>query len=344
MTVPIEDQLRAFATTLLERRGALVEWPVNERSGTALLSSEAASAVGAADEVVPLGFEVAGEGLSLNLAGDFLQWADRLLEAEPRVGVFRVSGLYLKRKEVAEGIGRVFTWLNAKVKIREVRETTIEYHNWWFYGILTSEDRWETRFAVSLNAASGVEVSIPDPLELWELEQQPAAPRSHDSYPRALAVARRRLLSLAAEFLDRMDARLLRDQKRLNDYYLALLRETGKKKTRGQTAPDPDKAEAAKQAVGLELRRKLLELHDRYAIEATLAPVILVRTQTPVIAVDLSVHRKQAHKVHTLYWNPFVKQFEPMLCSHCGQSAFGVAFTNDDVEARCAKCDARGNK
>jgi hypothetical protein len=344
MTVPIEDQLRAFATTLLERRGALVEWPANERSGTALLSPEAAAAVGAPDEVVPLGFEVAGEGLSLNLAGDFLQWAQRLLEAEPRVGAFRVRGLYLKRKEVEEGIGRLFTWLNAKVKIREVREATIEYHTWHFHGICSSEDRWETRFAVSLNAASGVEVSIPDSLGLWELEPQPAAPPRDDSYVRAQAAARRRLLSLAAEFLERMDARLLRDRKRLNDYYHALLREAGKKKMRGPNPPDPETTEAAKRAVGLELRRKLLELDERYAMQATLAPIILVRTQTPVIAVDLSVHRKQAHKIHTVYWNPLVKQFEPMLCAACGQGTFGVAFTNDNVEPRCTKCDARGNK
>jgi hypothetical protein len=344
MTVPIEDHLRTFATTLLERRGVLVDWPANERSGTALLSLEAASAVGAADEVVPLGFELAGEGLSLNLAGDFLQWANRLLEAEPRVGVFRVRGLYLKRKEVAEGIGRVFSWLNAKVKVQDVREATIEYHHWWFHGTLTSEDRWETRFPVALNAASGVEVATPDPLGLLELEPRPSAPTSPDSYPRALAAARRRLLSSATEFLQRMDARLLRDRKRLDDYYQALLRESPKKKTRGPNPPDPEKVESSKRAVQLELRRKLLELDQRYAVSAALEPLILVRTETQVIAVDLSVHRKQAQKAHTVYWNPWLKQFEPMLCGCCGQGAFGVAFTNEEVEPRCPNCDARGKK
>jgi hypothetical protein len=343
MTLPVEDHLRDFATTLLERRGALVEWPAAMRRGTVLLPPEVATSVGA-EEVTALGPDVAGEGLSVNLAGDFLAWSGQLLEAEPRIGVFRVHNLYLKRKELEEGIPRAFTWLNAKVKVQEPRETTIEYHTWWFHGVLASDDHWETRFSFSLNAASGAEVSIPDPLGLWELEPQPAAPPTPTSYPRAMDVARRRLLSMATDFLERMDVRLQRDRKRLHDYYHALVREMNNKKSRGPNPPDPEKAEVANRAVQVELRRKLTELDDRYAMTATVSPVILVRTEIPVLAVGLSVHRKQSHKVHTVYWNPLIKQFEPMLCSHCGQSAFGVAFTNDNVEPRCAKCDARGYK
>ena len=55
MTVPVQEQLHAFATTLLERRGALVEWPAADRAGTAMLPPEVAAAVGTADDVVPAG-------------------------------------------------------------------------------------------------------------------------------------------------------------------------------------------------------------------------------------------------------------------------------------------------
>jgi hypothetical protein len=230
------------------------------------------------------------------------------------------------------------------VRIRDTRESSVEYHTWWFHGVLTSDDRWETRFSVSLNATSGVEVSIPDPLGLWELEPRPTDPPLADSFPRAVALARQRLMSLTVDFLARMDSRLLRDRKRLQDYYHALLREASKKKARGPNPPDPQKAEAANRAVELELRRKLVELDERYAMTATVIPVVLVRTETPVMAIDLSVHRKQAHKVHTVHWNPYLKQLEPMRCGGCGEGTFAVAFTNDDVEPRCPKCDARGGK
>jgi hypothetical protein len=260
MTGSVQEQLRCFTTTLLERRGALVEWPEADQTGTAMLPSDVASAVGAADDVVPLGYE-AGTGLAVNLAGDFLEWSGRLLDAVPSVGAFRVRDLYLKRKDLDEGVGRAFTWLNAKVKLREGRETTVEYHTWWFHAALNSEDRWETCFCVSLNATSGVKVEIPDPLGLWEL--QPRSERTVQmppSYDRAVEVARRRLLGLSAAFLDRMDARLQRDRKRLRDYYHALLRESEKKKPRGHAQHDPEKVEATRRAVNLELRRKLAEL------------------------------------------------------------------------------------
>ena len=141
-----------------------------------------------------------------------------------------------------------------------------------------------------------------------------------------------------------MDARLQRDRKRLHDYYHALLRESERKKARGHAQPDPEKVEATKRAVNLELRRKLAELDERYAMEATLRPVILVRTEVPVLAVDLSVFRKQAHRKHTVYWNPLLKQFEPLRCSGCGDAAFAVAFTNETVEPLCSKCGTQAGK
>ena len=340
MTVPMEAQLRNFATTLLERRGALVDWAEADAAGTAMLPPEVADLVGAETEVLPLGPEATGGGLCVNLAGDFLQWTGRLLAAEPCVGTFRVKNLDLKRKELEEAVGKAFTWLNAKVKYREARETTIEYHTWWFHATIVSEEPWEGRICFSLNAATGAVVDIPDPLGLWELEPRPQAVRAAMDLPRALAVARRRLFSAAAAFLDRMDVRLERDRKRLRDYYGALLREAQKKKPRGGALPDPEKLEATKRAVGLELRRKLAELDDRYAIEASLLPIVLVRTQTPVLAVDLSVFRKQAHALHTVYWNPLKKQFDPIRCGRCGGGAFSVAFTNQEVEPRCPSCSA----
>ena len=146
-------------------------------------------------------------------------------------------------------------------------------------------------------------------------------------------------MRLSAAFLDRMDGRLVRDRKRLDDYYRALVRESEKKKVRGNAQPDPEKVEATKRAVNLELRRKLAELDERYAMEAALRPVVLIRTEAPVLAVDLSVFRKQAHKKHTVYWNPLLKQFDPLACSRCGEGAFSVAFTNKTVEPLCPQCN-----
>jgi hypothetical protein len=146
---------------------------------------------------------------------------------------------------------------------------------------------------------------------------------------------------LAAGFFQRMDSRLARDRKRIRDYYGALLRETDLKKARAHTPPDPEKLAARKRAVDLELRRKLAELDERYAMQATLAPVVVLRTQVTVVAVELSVFRKQAHAMRRAFWNPLLKQLEPIACSRCGEGTFAVAFTNDDVQPLCTSCTAR---
>ena len=94
MSVAVHEQLHAFATTLLERRGAVVEWPAADQEGTAPLPPEVVAAAGTAGDVVPLACETVGNGLSVNLTGDFLEWAGRLLEAEPQIGTFRVRDPY----------------------------------------------------------------------------------------------------------------------------------------------------------------------------------------------------------------------------------------------------------
>ena len=90
----------------------------------------------------------------------------------------------------------------------------------------------------------------------------------------------------------------------------------------------------------MELRRKLKELDHRYAMEAVLSPIMLIRTEIPTLAVDLLVFRKQAQKTHTLFWNPLIKEFEPLGCSRCGAGMFSAAFTNEDVEPLCPRCAA----
>jgi hypothetical protein len=339
MTRGIQDELHAFATTLLERRGGLVEWPADATSGTALVPPDVAASLHADEEIVRLSSEPGDQGLCVSLATDFLEAAGRLLETEPRIGAFRIPELYLKRGDMSDAVSQAFTWLNAKVKMLEARASRVDYHTWWFHAAIVSEDRWENRFSTTINSASGGEVAFPDPLRLWELEPWRAAgQQARTTYHPAVNAARNRVKTLAADFFGRMESRLERDRRRLREYYGSLLREAKQKKARSGAQVDPKQLEAKKRAVQLELRRKLGELDERYATEVTLAPIILIRTEIPVLAVDLLVFRKQSRKKHTVFWNPLLKKFEPLQCSRCGAGAFCVAFTNDEVEVLCPEC------
>jgi hypothetical protein len=335
----IQEELREFATRILEHRGALVDWPVGADAGAAIVPEEVAAAVGIDDDTIRLTSQPGNAGWCVSLGTDFLETAGRLLEAEPRTGTFGASQLYLKRGSLEEAIGRAFAWLNARVVVFDTRATYVEYHTWWFQASLTSEDRWETRLVVTLNSATGAEIELPDPLALWELEPRQATGRKPPStYPRAVARTLPRVKVAAEDFFRRMDGRIERDRRRLREYYGALLREADHKKPRGGASPDPEKIAERKRAVELELRRKLAELDERYAIDGLLQPLVLIRTELPALAVDLSVQRKRASKRHTVYWNPLVRALEPMCCGRCGNGVFSVAFTDDEVEPRCADC------
>ena len=335
----IEEELRGFATALLERRGGLVEWPADAAAGTVIVPAELAAVLDVPGEIVGLTTEPGRPGWCINLATDFLETAARVLAAEPRIGSFSARDLYLKRGTLDAAVQRTFAWLNAKVTMADTRATTAEYHTWWFRASIASEDRWETRLNVSINAASGVEVQLPDPLGLRALRSRLSAglpPAS--TYEQAAARVLPRVQESAADFFRRMDARLAADRRRLREYYGALVREAEHKRARGAEQPDPEKLAAKKRAVDLELRRKLAELDERYAMEATLEPLVLVCTEIPVLTVDLLVQRKRAQRKHIVYWNPLLKRIEPLRCFRCGDGAFSVTFTDEQVEPLCIAC------
>jgi hypothetical protein len=203
---------------------------------------------------------------------------------------------------------------------------------------LRSEDRWESRLATTVNTSAAVEVDFPDPFEKWELQPNVDALEVAASYEVAVAAAQRRVPSLAGSFLSRMDVRLQRDRKRLTEYYHALRREATQKRERARSPLAVEQSHAADRAVEFELRRKLAELRERYAIDATLHPLVVIRTELPALQVHLVVHRKLARREHVVYWNSLTKAFDPIRCAACGRGSFSLAFTNDHVEALCAGC------
>jgi len=339
MSVGIQDRLHRFATDVLQRRGALVDWERAELPGSVLLPPELAGAVGADDEVATVGCNLAEAQLGVNLAGDFLDWSGGLLGGVPRIGSFHAGELYLKRKGLSEAVQRAFTWLNGKARLHDSRQLTVEYHTWWFHAAVTSEDRWESRLAVSLNPRTGVPLPLPDPLELWSLEARSAdASGELATCQTAMRFARDEVLRIGRDFFARMDGRRQRDQKRIEEYYGALLGEAGRRKRRGRVEDDPEKIAAKKRAVRLELQRKLDELNERYAMQVVLTPILLVRTTIPVMAVDLTLMRKKARRRFTVYWNPLLKQFEPIRCDRCGRPTHAAALTNESVDPLCPAC------
>jgi hypothetical protein len=342
-TAAIQQQLCQFTANLLEQAGGVVEWPESETQGTAVVPLGVASLLGMRKESFELCTQPGGEGLLISLGSDYLELAGRVLEDKvPRVASFRVPEQYLKRGDLQDAVDRAFSWLNARVRVREAAPAVVEYDTWWLHAALRSDDCWESCLRLTINSETLAEVDLPDPLTLWSLEAAtpdgPGKAEGPTTLPRAAARAARRALDAAGEFVARMDARLGRDRRRLQDYYGALLKQAGVVNRRTKHVPAPDEIAEKKRVVQLELRRKLAELDQRYAIEAVIRPVGLARTAVPALALRLDVQRKQARRTHLIHWNSLTKHFEPMVCGGCGAAIFAVGFTNDEVLPRCAHC------
>ncbi len=183
-------------------------------------------------------------------------------------------------------------------------------------------------------------MNLPDPLGWPDLEAWSPSPAG---LPATYLQAARCVLDMveksSASFVARMESRLERDRRRLREYYSALITEAEHKHERFKHALIPQEdLEATKRAVDLELRRKLAEMEERYSLQVELAPVCLVRTDLPTLAIQCKVQRKRAVRIHTLYWNAVTKTLEPICCARCGRSTFSVVFSDNEVDALCPAC------
>jgi hypothetical protein len=338
MSQEVQNRIRTFGESLLERRGGLVDWPDGADEGAALLPSDVAAALETPEEVI-LSCKPGERRLSLDLASDFLDRVEGLLTTSMRVGAFSLPEAYLKQSPMDEPVARAFTWNNARVKVLRSSPTRIEYHTWYFFGRLDSDDRWEDVYCITINSQSMAEVNLPDLMASGEIRPDPnPTGRPADTYPHAARRAHRRLEERSKAFVARLESRLYRDRDRLQAYYNALLRETKTKLARSKTGEDLKRYHDQKRAVSVELQRKLFELEERYMIRAELSPIALLRVNMPALAVRCDVLRKQARKLHTLYWNPLLRSIEPMCCHACGAGTFSVAFTDVQVEPLCSAC------
>jgi len=92
--------------------------------------------------------------------------------------------------------------------------------------------------------------------------------------------------------------------------------------------------------VDLELRRKLAEINENYALRAVVRPVVVARIRIPALVVPVTIQRKQAIRDYRLYWNSLLKKFEPLSCSRCHRATYSATFTNDTVDLLCTPCAA----
>ena len=340
-TVTLDRDLQTFAVELFDHSGGLADWPAPQSPGSAVVPPQVAAASQLPGEEFALSTVAAPDALHVGLAGEFLDVAARVLDAAvPRDGSFCIPDRYLTTRDLTEKIAGTFVWQNARAKYRVAEPALVPYHAWTLFGSLRSEDVWEVIFRFAVNAESQAVVELPNVLQEPDVvgDAPPAVSEQPQTYATAIAEGRRRLVAASADFVRRIEQRLDRDRQRLQNYYRALSREADGSKRRAAAALSPDEIAAKKRAVDLELRRKLAELNDNYALRAGLRPIVVARFRLPALVVPVVIQRKQALREYHLYWNSLLRHFEPLSCSRCRCATFSATFTNDTVDLLCTPC------
>lgn len=337
----LDQQLRLFALTLFEQSGGAADWPSPDQAGSVVVPPELAAAATLPGEMFSISSDPARGDLHVGLGGDFLEAASRVLDASvPRTGAFRISERYLTRRDLSEKVAQTFVWQNARARCGAADPGLAHYERWTLLASMRSEDIWETILHVTVNAGSQAPVELPDLFEEPDLgaDRAEIAAEEPVTLSAALAEGKRRMIAASTEFVQRLERRLDRDRRRIQDYYRALSREAGGGRRRTAAPLSPEEIADRKRAVDLELRRKLLELGENYAIRAKLRPLALAHVRLPALIVPVVIQRKQATREYRLYWNSLRKQFEPLACSRCGRGTFSATFTNEEVDLVCTPC------
>ena len=341
----LTERIWGFACDLIECSGGIAEWQPAEDKGEAIVSPQVAQCLGQTDETIALSLRNDGPGLSLNIAGNFLELAGKTLqECVPGRGVFAMNDLSVKKSDFQQTIDSAFGWQNARARILSVGILPVTYHAWWFQATLRSDDAWETLVPTTINCESGLEIPFGNILESIRFagcrNSQVDVARSQAP---AIKFAERTTMKLAQEFLARVDKRILADRRRLRDYYGAMLKESLKPNRRTKVVQSAEQLADRERAVKLELKRKLSELDERFAIAGSLRPIAIAECQIPSSVIELEIQRKALKRVFRVYWNGLTRKLEPLACSICGEGSFNLWFTNEQVAPVCSNCNSNSN-
>ena len=129
---------------------------------------------------------------------------------------------------------------------------------------------------------------------------------------------------------------LQRDEKRITEYYQDIIKEIKKKiKKRNLEGEELERELNRMEATKLELKRKLIDLHERSRMEVTarLHSALIVWLQT--VHINCQLIRKKQKRDVVAVWNPYHKQVEPLRCSLSNNPVTSFYLSDESASIIC---------
>jgi len=257
--------------------------------------------------------------------------------------------VYLKKKSPASLIEDKFNFLNMR-KLGPIidREVTCSYLLISFRAIIISDERREEILTTIVD-----EQTLRTPRELvnpilgMSSYTERGAEEIMEKYPLKKVYERIKeaVIKNLNESLKDVETsslrRLKRDITRLWSYYQDLKKELKKRimrKLSPEERPEEKEEFSSKiKAIDLEFKRKTQDLVDKYNLKVILEPINACRVYLPKIITEYEVQRKSFKKKLNFFWNPLMKEIEPLVCEACLEDTYNI-YLCDKLHLVCPQC------
>jgi|GEM_PF-2274673 len=254
--------------------------------------------------------------------------------------------LYLKQEGMEPAVNGYFTALNGPSRVITSRVQTVSYLLCNAHFTAFSDERKEGVVQTAVNEFTGLSVD-----DVYSLLRQaettgsslPAVIRkpTDQIYRASIRTTQRSIERELLGFHQSLHRRLERDFRRVQEYYGSLVREIEGKIRRKDLQGNERTAELQRvEAIKIELRKKLIDQRERYAVKTAVRWLNAMRVYLEVIVVVYEVQRKRKTRELLLVWNPLKKGFEDLACEHCGVDLRSFWMCDEVQHILCPQCNA----
>lgn len=305
-------------------QGGVAEW-TDAQSLEVLLPKQIASALKVGELVTfTTSAETNSSSYFVTYNSDILDKFEGLLDSSGYVASYGIKyDGYLKQSGFEKLVTETLCPLNGLIRVQDAVPTITPYI---LFNVNYTASSSEKRLGMVSNWVNGITgvtgVDLGDAL-LWTVDRicSPSIEeRTAINYPELLQIGTQHSKQLIERELipwrQKNTRQLQRDEKRITEYYNDIIREIkGKIKKRKLSGEEKEREQNRINATRLELKRKIIDLHERSSIEVTasLHSALIVWLQTVHINCQL-IRKKQKREVVAV-WNPYSKIVEPLRCS-----------------------------
>ena len=339
--------LKSLVREVLETSGCLVE--EDRERLEVVLSQDVATTLGLKEHQY-LYFSPdkrSDDGIFVSYDSTILEHISQLVAGRGLFYQVNLANLYLKQEGLHEAISRKVTFPNSIYRLKSKGKMIVSYLVFNFCYSAISERKMEGLIPVIVN-----EVTLSTPMgilkypesssgyheeseETGEVARRPV----EEVYQIASQVARQEVKKALVDFKRSLEWRLNRDITRLQEYYGTLKEESQSRiEKKGLTGEEKERELSKIRAIDLELRRKIKEQQDRYAIRVEVELATALRLTLPVRSVVLRVRRKEKERDFTLLWNPLLKEIELPVCEACLNTIEEIYFCDEKLHQLCRQC------